>query len=58
VADRKQAIATAIATAAPADVVLLAGKGHEAAQEVAGAFHPFSDLQEAKAALAARKVAA
>jgi UDP-N-acetylmuramyl tripeptide synthase len=58
IADRKLAIAAAITTAAPADVVLLAGKGHEASQEIAGTFHPFSDLQEATAALAARKEAA
>jgi hypothetical protein len=58
IADRKLAIAAAIASAAPADVVLLAGKGHEASQEIAGTFHPFSDLQEATAALAARKGAA
>lgn len=56
--DRKTAIAVAIASAAPADVVLIAGKGHEAYQEVAGAFHPFSDLHEAEAALAARREAA
>lgn len=58
IADRKQAISVAIATASVADVILLAGKGHESAQEIAGLFHPFSDLQEAKAALAARKEAA
>ncbi|HEX5802345.1 MAG TPA: UDP-N-acetylmuramoyl-L-alanyl-D-glutamate--2,6-diaminopimelate ligase [Azospira sp.] len=53
VVDRRQAIAAAIAAAAPGDVVLLAGKGHEAYQEIAGHFHPFSDLREAEAALAA-----
>ena len=58
VPDRKAAIAMAIAAARPEDVVLIAGKGHEAYQEVAGAFHPFSDLREAEAALAARKEAA
>ncbi len=55
VVDRRQAIAAAIAAATPADVVLLAGKGHEAYQEVAGTFHPFSDLREAEAALVARQ---
>lgn len=52
ITDRRAAIAVAISSAAPADVVLLAGKGHEGYQEIAGAFHPFSDLAEAKAALA------
>lgn len=54
-ADRRQAIAIAIGEAAAADVVLLAGKGHESNQEIAGAFHPFSDLREAEAALLVRK---
>lgn len=58
VVDRRQAIAAAVAGAAPADVVLLAGKGHEAYQEVAGAFHPFSDRAEAEAALVARQESA
>jgi len=53
IVDRREAIATAIAEAKPADVILLAGKGHEGYQEVAGAFHPFSDLAEAELALAA-----
>jgi murE/murF fusion protein len=35
----------------PADVVLLAGKGHEDYQEVAGVRRPFSDVAEARAAL-------
>lgn len=58
VVDRRRAIAAAIAAAAPADVVLLAGKGHEAYQEIAGAFHPFSDLVEAEAALVTRQESA
>ena len=58
--DRARAIAAAVAAAAPADVVLLAGKGHETTQEVAGVHHPFSDRAHAQAALARRlpKVAA
>jgi UDP-N-acetylmuramoyl-L-alanyl-D-glutamate--2,6-diaminopimelate ligase len=50
--DRREAIAHAIAEAGPADVVLLAGKGHEAYQEVAGKRLPFSDADEAQRALA------
>ncbi len=54
VADRAQAIATQVALAAPADVVLVAGKGHEITQEVAGVKRPFSDHAHALAALQAR----
>jgi len=52
--NRAEAIATAIAEARAGDVVLLAGKGHETYQEVAGVRRPFSDLDEARKALAAR----
>jgi UDP-N-acetylmuramoyl-L-alanyl-D-glutamate--2,6-diaminopimelate ligase len=47
VEDRRAAIALALREAAPADLVLLAGKGHEQTQEVAGAKRPFSDTEEA-----------
>jgi UDP-N-acetylmuramoyl-L-alanyl-D-glutamate--2,6-diaminopimelate ligase len=53
--DRAQAIARAISEAAASDVVLLAGKGHETYQEIAGRRLAFSDLDEASAALAGRK---
>jgi len=49
--DRTLAIRRAIASAADADVVLLAGKGHEAYQESAGVRMPFSDLEQARNAL-------
>jgi UDP-N-acetylmuramoyl-L-alanyl-D-glutamate--2,6-diaminopimelate ligase len=52
--DRAAAIAQVLAQAAPADVVLIAGKGHEAWQEIAGVKRPFSDLEHARAALARR----
>ena len=52
--DRAAAIAHAIASAAPADVVLIAGKGHETYQEVVGQRLPFSDLYHARMALNAR----
>jgi UDP-N-acetylmuramoyl-L-alanyl-D-glutamate--2,6-diaminopimelate ligase len=52
--DRQAAIAHAVAHAAPADVVLIAGKGHETYQDIAGVKHPFSDVDEAMAALTAR----
>lgn len=41
--DRREAIATALAQASPESVVLVAGKGHEETQEIAGQFHPFLD---------------
>lgn len=53
-ADRGLAIAETIAAAAPEDVVLIAGKGHEDYQEIGGVRHPFSDRERARAALAAR----
>ena len=49
--DRAKAIALAIATASEADVILVAGKGHENYQEIAGRRLPFSDAAEARAAL-------
>lgn len=52
--DRSRAIADQIALAGVADVVLIAGKGHETTQEVAGVKHPFSDQAHALAALQAR----
>jgi UDP-N-acetylmuramoyl-L-alanyl-D-glutamate--2,6-diaminopimelate ligase len=54
IVDRREAIRTAIADAAPEDVVVIAGKGHEPYQEVGGDRHPFSDPAEAQAALEAR----
>ncbi|PWB57443.1 MAG: UDP-N-acetylmuramoyl-L-alanyl-D-glutamate--2,6-diaminopimelate ligase, partial [Betaproteobacteria bacterium] len=54
VADRQVAIFSAIHQAVPGDVVLLAGKGHETYQEIAGVRHPFSDAEVAAAAMEAR----
>ncbi|GGA84918.1 UDP-N-acetylmuramoyl-L-alanyl-D-glutamate--2,6-diaminopimelate ligase [Arenimonas soli] len=45
--DRRAAIALALADAAAGDIVLVAGKGHEPYQEVAGVRHAFDDLQVA-----------
>ena len=56
-ADRALAIAETIAAAASPDVVLLAGKGHEHYQEIAGVKHRFSDQVHAQAALDARSAA-
>jgi UDP-N-acetylmuramoyl-L-alanyl-D-glutamate--2,6-diaminopimelate ligase len=49
--DRGAAIAAALAQARPDDIVLIAGKGHEDYQEVAGQRLPFSDLAHARAAV-------
>jgi UDP-N-acetylmuramyl-tripeptide synthetase len=51
---RAQAIDQTIAWADTADVVLLAGKGHEDYQEIKGVKHPFSDIVCAREALARR----
>ncbi len=53
-AGRAAAIRATIAEADVEDVILIAGKGHETYQEIEGVRHPFSDLDEARAALAAR----
>jgi len=53
--DRAKAIRNAILAAQPGDVVVLAGKGHETYQEIAGEKRAFSDATEAIAALAARE---
>jgi len=45
IADRKQAIKTAISMAGPDDIVLIAGKGHEKYQEINGVKHHFDDKE-------------
>lgn len=52
--DRALAIAQALSQANSADVVLIAGKGHENYQDIAGVKRPFSDKAQAEAALLAR----
>lgn len=52
--DRRRAIERAVREAAPQDLVLIAGKGHESYQEIAGQRLPFSDQAVARAALALR----
>lgn len=53
--ERGQAIASAISEAEHGDIVVIAGKGHEMTQEVAGVYLPFSDVDIAKSALEQRK---
>jgi UDP-N-acetylmuramoyl-L-alanyl-D-glutamate--2,6-diaminopimelate ligase len=53
--DRAKAIASAISMAGHGDIVVIAGKGHEATQEVAGVHYPFSDVDVAKSSLLQKK---
>lgn len=53
VADRGHAVAEAVARAWGSGVVLVAGKGHEQGQEVAGNVHPFDDRIVLRTALTA-----
>jgi UDP-N-acetylmuramoyl-L-alanyl-D-glutamate--2,6-diaminopimelate ligase len=56
VAPRADAIRAAILAAGPDDTVLVAGRGHETVQEIAGVDHLLDDRVEARAALAVRDV--
>jgi UDP-N-acetylmuramoyl-L-alanyl-D-glutamate--2,6-diaminopimelate ligase len=56
--DRAMAIAESIAQSGNNDVILLAGKGHEVTQEIAGVKHPFSDVAHAALALDGRHAVA
>ncbi len=48
VSDRREAIYTALGLAQPGDTVLIAGKGHEDYQDIAGQRLPFSDAAVAQ----------
>jgi UDP-N-acetylmuramoyl-L-alanyl-D-glutamate--2,6-diaminopimelate ligase len=52
--DRAAAIAQAVSLAAPGDVLVVAGKGHETGQYVAGSVLPFDDRQVTGEALERR----
>lgn len=54
VIDRRKAIRQALLSARSGDVVLLAGKGHERSQIIAGVAHPFSDREEVERVLSGR----
>jgi UDP-N-acetylmuramoyl-L-alanyl-D-glutamate--2,6-diaminopimelate ligase len=53
--DRRAAIAAAIGRAQQGDVVVIAGKGHEAGQEFADHTDPLDDRDVTRAALKLRK---
>lgn len=52
ISDRKEAIRRAVQWAAPDDVIVIAGKGHETYQIINGVTHPFDDRQIALEAIA------
>ena len=55
VVDRAEAIGRAVSMAAPGDVVLIAGKGHEKYQQIQDRVIPFDDSEVARDALARRR---
>ena len=55
IVDRREAIAKAIEVAAPGDVVLIAGKGHEKYQVIGNRVLPFDDVAVAREALKRRR---
>jgi UDP-N-acetylmuramoyl-L-alanyl-D-glutamate--2,6-diaminopimelate ligase len=48
IAGRREAIAEAIRTAGPKDIILLAGKGHETGQIIGAQIFPFDDAEVAR----------
>lgn len=54
IGERREAVAAAICQASPQDVVLIAGKGHEAYQEINGVRHAYADSEEIQRAFATR----
>jgi UDP-N-acetylmuramoyl-L-alanyl-D-glutamate--2,6-diaminopimelate ligase len=56
--DRRQAVEAAVALAAPGDLVLVAGKGHETDQDLGDRVIPFDDREVAAAALERREACA
>jgi UDP-N-acetylmuramoyl-L-alanyl-D-glutamate--2,6-diaminopimelate ligase len=55
IGDRREAIDHAVAWAKPGDVVLIAGKGHEAGQTSHGQTRPFDDRDELAGSIAAQR---
>jgi UDP-N-acetylmuramoyl-L-alanyl-D-glutamate--2,6-diaminopimelate ligase len=54
IGDRRAAITYAVSVAEQGDSILIAGKGHEQGQEIAGTVHPFDDRQVVREVLAVR----
>ena len=57
VAGRREALALAVGLAGPGDTLLVAGKGHETGQEIAGTVHPFDDRDVLREVLTAGRTA-
>jgi UDP-N-acetylmuramoyl-L-alanyl-D-glutamate--2,6-diaminopimelate ligase len=55
IVDRRDAILYAVSHAAPGDLLLIAGKGHEKYQEIGGRLLPFDDVAVAREALEIRR---
>lgn len=53
VGDRSEAILLGVDALQPGDALLIAGKGHETGQEIAGHIYPFDDAEQASVAVAA-----
>jgi UDP-N-acetylmuramoyl-L-alanyl-D-glutamate--2,6-diaminopimelate ligase len=51
IGDRREAIRAGVALLRDGDVLVVAGKGHEQGQTIAGVTHPFDDVVETAAAL-------
>lgn len=51
IGDRREAIRAGVAQLGPGDVLVIAGKGHEQGQTIAGVVHPFDDVAETAKAL-------
>ena len=54
--DRRRAISLAFDAAREGDAVLIAGKGHETYQELAGTVVPFDDRQVARELIAIKRI--
>ncbi|CAB1370244.1 UDP-N-acetylmuramoyl-L-alanyl-D-glutamate--2,6-diaminopimelate ligase [Denitratisoma oestradiolicum] len=52
--DRRRAVRRIVAESAATDVILVAGKGHEPYQEIAGVRQPYSDAEQVRLALETR----
>lgn len=52
IVDRREAIEFALTSAEPGDIVVIAGKGHEQGQTIAGITHPFDDVTVVRELLA------
>jgi UDP-N-acetylmuramoyl-L-alanyl-D-glutamate--2,6-diaminopimelate ligase len=53
VGDRAEAILRGVDALGPGDALLIAGKGHETGQTIAGQVYPFDDAEQASVAVAA-----